>query len=192
MLNDTALASERGVARCLDGSSDPGRRFMGSLHDFRITHRDHEPATDRSADSLVREFLGIDSCGHGCPRSDRRFMESLHDFSVAHWDHEPLRLTEARSGPRVCDPQPARFMESSLFLSDLLTAHEPDRVCGVPRCREQCGRCRPLVPCARWKDWFRWWASAHFGETRVGFPAGKICLLPELHRAFGVGPTRTT
>jgi len=38
-------------------------------------------------------------------------MESLHDFSVAHWDHEPLRLTEARSGPRVCDPQPARFME---------------------------------------------------------------------------------
>src|SRR5437879_7932729 len=37
-------------------------------------------------------------------------MESLHDFSVAHWDHEPLRLTEARSGPRVCDPQPARFM----------------------------------------------------------------------------------
>src|SRR2546423_1683721 len=23
----------------------------------------------------------------------------------AHWDHEPLRLTEARSGPRVCDPQ---------------------------------------------------------------------------------------
>ena len=38
-------------------------------------------------------------------------MESLHDFSVAHWDHEPLRLTEARSGPRVCDPQPARLME---------------------------------------------------------------------------------
>ena len=28
-----------------------------------------------------------------------------------HWDHEPLRLTEARSGPRVCDPQLARFME---------------------------------------------------------------------------------
>ena len=41
-----------------------------------------------------------------------QFMGSLHDFSVAHWDHEPLRLTEARSGPRVCDPQPARFMES--------------------------------------------------------------------------------
>ena len=45
-------------------------RFMGSLHDFKITHWDHEPATDRSADSLVREFLGLDSCGHGCPRSD--------------------------------------------------------------------------------------------------------------------------
>src|SRR5205823_14528493 len=55
-----------------------------------------------------------------------RFMGRLHDFSVAHWDHEPLRLTEARSGPRVCDPQPARFMEGSVFLSDLLTAHEPE------------------------------------------------------------------
>ena len=40
------------------------------------------------------------------------FMESLHSLLRTHWDHEPLRLTEARSGPRVCDPQPARFMES--------------------------------------------------------------------------------
>src|SRR2546422_8469318 len=39
-----------------------------------------------------------------------RFMESLHSLLRTHWDHEPLRLTEARSGPRVCDPQPARFM----------------------------------------------------------------------------------
>jgi hypothetical protein len=29
-----------------------------------------------------------------------------------HWDHEPLRLTEARSGARVGDPQQDRFMES--------------------------------------------------------------------------------
>ena len=39
-------------------------------------------------------------------------MESFHDLTIAHWDHEPLRLTEARSGPRVSDPQPTRFMES--------------------------------------------------------------------------------
>jgi hypothetical protein len=67
------------------------------------------------------------------------------------------------------------IMESSLFLFDLLTAHEPDSVCAVLRRREQCGRSHPLVPCARWKDWFRWWTSAHFGEARVGFPVGKIC-----------------
>ncbi len=47
-------------------------------------------------------------------RKGVRFRGSLLDFSVAHWDHEPLRLTEARSGPRVCDPQPARFMERAL------------------------------------------------------------------------------
>ncbi len=28
-----------------------------------------------------------------------------------HRGHEPLRLTEARSGARVCDPQHGRFME---------------------------------------------------------------------------------
>src|SRR5207247_4199151 len=39
-----------------------------------------------------------------------RFLSLLR----THWDHEPLRLTEARSGPRVCDPQPARFMESTV------------------------------------------------------------------------------
>src|SRR5207253_492305 len=98
-------------------------RFMGSLHDFRITHRDHEPATDRSADSLVRECLGLDSCGHGCPRSDSRFMESLLSLLRTRWDQEPLRLTEARSGPRVCDPQPARFMESLLARTTAHAAH---------------------------------------------------------------------
>src|SRR5437762_240458 len=49
-----------------------------------------------------------------------RFMESLLSLLRTHWDHEPLRLTEARSGPRVCDPQPARFMESLLART---TAH---------------------------------------------------------------------
>src|SRR5439155_26313901 len=99
---------------------------MGSLHDFRITHRDHEPATDRSADSLVRECLGLDSCGHGCRRSDSRFMESLLSLLRTRWDQEPLRLTEARSGPRVCDPQPARFMESPLsFFACIGTMNHP-------------------------------------------------------------------
>ena len=69
-----------------------------------------------------------------------------------------------------------RFMGSSVFLTDLLTGHEPDRVRAVWRWK-QCGRCRPVVPCARWRDWFRWWTTAHFGEARVGFPVGKICLL---------------
>src|SRR5205809_364461 len=64
-----------------EGERDGVRaRFMESLHDFRITQRDQEPATDRSADSLVRECLGLDSCGHGCPRSDSRFMESPLSF----------------------------------------------------------------------------------------------------------------
>ena len=68
-------------------------------------------------------------------------------------------------------------MESSLFLSDVLTGHELARVRGVLRRWKQCGRCRPLASSTRWKDWFRWWTSAHFGEARVGFPVGKICLL---------------
>ena len=41
-----------------------------------------------------------------------RFMESLHDFMIAHWAHEPLRLTEARSGAKVCDPQQPWFIGS--------------------------------------------------------------------------------
>src|SRR5437762_8270031 len=62
-----------------------------------------------------------------------RFMESLLSLLRTHWDHEPLRLTEARSGPRVCDPQPARFMgreiRASIQLGDgvelcLRTRHE--------------------------------------------------------------------
>jgi hypothetical protein len=80
-------------------------------------------------------------------------------------------------------------MESSLFFSDLLTAHEPDRVLRVLSAGSSVADL-PLVPCARWKDWFRRWTSAHFGETRVGFPVGEIGLLSELRRASGVGPIR--
>ena len=43
-----------------------------------------------------------------------QLMESLLSLVLMHWDHASLRLTEARSGPRVCDPQQRRFMESPL------------------------------------------------------------------------------
>ena len=46
-----------------------------SLHGLSAAHWDHEPATDRSADSLVREFRDSGSRGHGCPRSEPWFME---------------------------------------------------------------------------------------------------------------------
>src|SRR6059058_1921999 len=79
---------------------------MESPLSFFRMHWDHEPAWHPSPCPLpARRGEGGRRPGEGW------FMESLHDFSVAHWDHEPLRLTEARSGPRVCDPQPARFME---------------------------------------------------------------------------------
>jgi len=52
-------------------------------------------------------------------------MESPHEFSVAHWGHEPQRLAEARSGPRVCEAQPARFMESSHGFPSAHRSHEP-------------------------------------------------------------------
>src|SRR5437660_6142364 len=95
--------------RC--GRGLPALRFMESEH---LQNSDvswgHEPTPNpsgggESMSGTLAEFPSWEGSGVG------RFMESLHDFSVAHWDHEPLRLTEARSGPRVCDPQPARFME---------------------------------------------------------------------------------
>src|SRR5262245_34753385 len=52
-------------------------------------HWDHEPSTERSADSLVRESWKFGSRGHGCPRSWQWFMERLHSPSRMHWDHEP-------------------------------------------------------------------------------------------------------
>src|SRR5213595_374763 len=52
-----------------------------------------KPATDRSADSLVRECLGLDSCGHGCPRSDSRFMGRGHlQNSDVNRGHEPIPI----------------------------------------------------------------------------------------------------
>ena|SRR5437016_5512687 len=48
-----------------------------------------------------------------------------HSLLRMHWGHEPLRLTEAPSGPRVCDLQPARFMERrSLQNLDANRGHE--------------------------------------------------------------------
>ena len=53
------------------------------------------------------------------------FMEerAAHSSRSA-WDHAPRRLAEARSGPRVCDPQQSRFTESSHgILENLLAEH---------------------------------------------------------------------
>src|SRR5262245_3046230 len=54
-------------------------------------HWDHEPSTERSADSLVRESWKFGSRGHGCPRSWQWFMESLHSLLHMHWYHEPVQ-----------------------------------------------------------------------------------------------------
>jgi len=59
-------------------------------------------------------------------------MESLHSLLRTHWDHEPLRLTEARSGPRVCDPQLARFMERPT--RNKTSRIEPLNLVGAARC----------------------------------------------------------
>jgi hypothetical protein len=49
-------------------------------------------------------------------------MESLHNLQIAHWNHEPalIRISQLQ----ISDFQ-RRFMESPLFLLDLLTGHEP-------------------------------------------------------------------
>ncbi len=64
-------------------------RFMESLHESKIAQGVLEPAQDRSADSLVREFQISGSRGQGCPRSEGRFMGSFHDFKIAQRGHEP-------------------------------------------------------------------------------------------------------
>ena len=96
-------------------------------------------------------------------------MESPLSRTRMKWDHE----LENRKCLEI-NGAIFRFMESRLFQNELRTDHEPNRVGGVLRGRKQCGRCDPLVPCARWKDWFRWWTSAHFGELLL--PVGEVCL----------------
>src|SRR5437660_10933077 len=77
-------------------------------------------------------FGNLYSAGGGAlgeTRPSLGFIGSLLSLLRTHWDHEPLRLTEARSGPRVCDPQPARFMERrSLQNFDAHPGHERRRV----------------------------------------------------------------
>ncbi len=48
---------------------------LGRRQALVSTHRNQEPPVARSADSLVREFVGSRSRGHGCPRSEGRFLE---------------------------------------------------------------------------------------------------------------------
>src|SRR5947208_10013717 len=80
---DVSWGHEPGLCKSLD-CRQTTFRFMESSHVFPTAHSDHEPATDRSADSLVREFLGFDSCGHGCPRSVSWFMERTSAIPPEH------------------------------------------------------------------------------------------------------------
>ena len=60
------------------GWGEEALRFMRSfLFRFDLL-TGHEPTANRSADSLVREFLNLGSRGQGCPRSERRFMERAY------------------------------------------------------------------------------------------------------------------
>src|SRR5262245_3426925 len=52
-----------------DDDEDEGRGSWRALFRFLRMHWDHEPSTERSADSLVRESWKFGSRGHGCPRS---------------------------------------------------------------------------------------------------------------------------
>src|SRR2546421_2631989 len=99
-------------------------RFLGSPLSFFRMHWDHEPRQRVGCGVLTAPRPG----GLGTARPTLRFMGSFHDLTIAHWGHEPLRLTEARSGPRVSDPQPTRFMGSEhLHRLDVSWGHEPGR-----------------------------------------------------------------
>ena len=68
---------------------------MGSLHDFRIAHRNHEPVG-----IPLKRPPGTFSPTGGEGRDEGvRFMESPLSFFRMHWDHEPDRadLTSAAS-----------------------------------------------------------------------------------------------
>src|SRR6266480_6413210 len=85
-------------ARRGEGGRRPGEgRFMESEH---LQNSDvswgHEPGLRKSLD---------------CRQTTFRFMEREHLRKLdVSWGHEPLRLAEARSGARVCDPQRRWFM----------------------------------------------------------------------------------
>src|SRR5438094_2481987 len=112
-------------------------RFMGSLHSLLRMHWEHEPDWHPSPCPLpARRGEGGRRPGEGW------FMESLHSLLRTHWDHEPLRLTEARSGPRVCDPQLARFMESFHDLTIAHLNHELARTILCCTCNKQLSRWR--------------------------------------------------
>src|SRR5436190_12864121 len=83
---------------------------MGSEHLQRLdVSWGHEPGRRLQSGT---GFQPVSPEQAGCLCHFLRFMGSLHDPRIAHWDHEPLRLTEARSGPRVSDPQPPRSWEA--------------------------------------------------------------------------------
>src|SRR6266498_6080688 len=75
-------------------------RFMGSLHDSRIAHWNHEPTRigprlwSKTQPQQVRSLGG--AAADAWHTAALRFMESLHDSRIAHWDHEPTRI-----GPRL-------------------------------------------------------------------------------------------
>jgi len=75
---------------------------MGSEHLQKLdVSWGHEPGR-RLQSGTGFQPVSLEQAGRLC--HFMRFMGSFHDLTIAHWDHEPLRLTEARSGPRVCDP----------------------------------------------------------------------------------------
>src|SRR5207249_9871658 len=73
-LEDSAAVNRRLAINRTEAATKK-RVNMESLHDSRIAHRSHEPATDRIPHSLVRRFLGLDSREHVRPPSGR-FLKS--------------------------------------------------------------------------------------------------------------------
>src|SRR5262245_59896455 len=78
-----SLGGRKSAAAAAAAAHSKTWRKSGSwraLFRFLRMHWDHEPSTERSADSLVRESWKFGSRGHGCPRSWQWFMESLQWF----------------------------------------------------------------------------------------------------------------
>src|SRR6266545_2781282 len=76
-------------------------RIIEWLHSLLPMHWDHESRMAGARTALsARTWLSV-----------LRFVESRLSSPRRHRDHELLRLTETRSGARVCDPQHGRYME---------------------------------------------------------------------------------